>query len=354
LSTSRTKLAKVIEPERLARKTGYSRPHTVHCGRDGIYVSALGDASGRAPGGVLLLDHDSYEPIGPWEHDRGSQELAYDVWWNLARETMFTSEWGTPAMCEDGLRPDFLRDGRYGSRLHVWDMRQRRHVQAIDLGAAAQMVLGIMPAHDPSRAYGFFAVAVSAVHLGASVWLWELDAGGHVRAREVIALAAEPAPEDDRAPELIRELGAIPPVVIDLRLSLDDRWLYVTSWGRGEVARYDVSDPRHPRKTASVALGGIANWSAHPAAGPLNGGPQMVEVSRDGRRVYVTNSFYSSWDEQFYPEGIDGWMVLLHAHDDGSLTLDPDFFVPFDGERPHQVRLSGGDASSDAYCRSSP
>jgi selenium-binding protein 1 len=47
-------------------------------------------------------------------------------------------------------------------------------------------------------------------------------------------------------------------------------------------------------------------------------------------------------------------MVLLHAHEDGSLTLDPDFFVPFDGERPHQVRLAGGDASSDAYCRSSP
>jgi selenium-binding protein 1 len=80
----------------------------------------------------------------------------------------------------------------------------------------------------------------------------------------------------------------------------------------------------------------------------------MLEVSRDGRRVYVTNSFYSSWDEQFYPEGIDGWIVLLHAHDDGSLTVDPDFFVPFDGERPHQVRLAGGDASSDAYCRSSP
>jgi methanethiol oxidase len=25
-------------------------------------------------------------------------------------------------------------------------------------------------------------------------------------------------------------------------------------------------------------------------------------------------------------------------------------FVPFSGERPHQIRLSGGDASSDSYC----
>ena len=39
----------------------------------------------------------------------------------------------------------------------------------------------------------------------------------------------------------------------------------------------------------------------------------MVEVSRDGRRVYLTNSLYASWDAQFYPEGIDGWMVKLDA-----------------------------------------
>jgi selenium-binding protein 1 len=99
-----------------------------------------------------------------------------------------------------------------------------------------------------------------------------------------------------------------------------------------------------------VRLGGIEAWTAHPASGPVNGGPQMVDVSLDGRRVYVTNSFYTAWDRQFYPEGIDGWMVMLHAGDDGSLTLDPDFFVPFTGERPHQIRLSGGDASSDTFC----
>ena len=39
----------------------------------------------------------------------------------------------------------------------------------------------------------------------------------------------------------------------------------------------------------------------------------MVEVSRDGKRVYLTNSLYASWDEQFYPDGIDGWMVKIDA-----------------------------------------
>jgi selenium-binding protein 1 len=77
----------------------------------------------------------------------------------------------------------------------------------------------------------------------------------------------------------------------------------------------------------------------------------MVEVSRDGKRVYLTNSLYASWDAQFYPDGIDGWLVKIDSDGaSGGFDLDPDFFVAYDGERPHQVRLQGGDASSDSYC----
>ena len=43
------KIVKIIEAEEIANKTGYSRPHTFHCGPDGIYVSALGERErGRA------------------------------------------------------------------------------------------------------------------------------------------------------------------------------------------------------------------------------------------------------------------------------------------------------------------
>ena len=41
------KLVKVIEAEEIASRAGYSRPHTIHCGPDAIYVSALGNAAGR-------------------------------------------------------------------------------------------------------------------------------------------------------------------------------------------------------------------------------------------------------------------------------------------------------------------
>jgi methanethiol oxidase len=86
---------------------------------------------------------------------------------------------------------------------------------------------------------------------------------------------------------------------------------------------------------------------------PLNGGPQMVEVSRDGSRVYFTNSLYSPWDEQFYPDGVKSWMAKLDVGADGGIAFDERFFVETGaGMRTHQVRLQGGDASSDSFCYS--
>jgi methanethiol oxidase len=210
-------------------------------------------------------------------------------------------------------------------------------------------VLELRPAHDVTKAYGFVGVVVSTADLSASIWLWSSRDDGSFGADKVITIPAEPA-EPDQLPELLKPFGAVPPLVSDIVLSVDDRSLFVSCWGTGELKRYDVRDPRRPRETGSVRLGGIVGRAAHPASGPLNGGPQMIELSRDGRRVYATNSLYAAWDAQFYPDGIQGWLVKLDAAPDGGLAPDPDLFVEFSGERPHQVRLQGGDASSDSYC----
>src|SRR5712671_5745055 len=89
------RLVKVIEADEILRKTGYSRPHTAHCGPDGIYVNALGNAAGDGPGGIFMLDPETFEIKGRWEKDRGPQHLSYDFWWHLGHDTMITSEWGT-------------------------------------------------------------------------------------------------------------------------------------------------------------------------------------------------------------------------------------------------------------------
>lgn len=344
------RIVKVIEPQEVAHRAGYSRPHTVHCGPDGIYLSALGNPDGDGPGGIFILDHDTFEVLGRWEVDRGPQFLAYDFWWHLGYDVMITSEWGTPRMVENGVDLDALLNSRYGHHIHVWDLRRRRHVQALDLGPEHQMVLELRPAHDPTRAYGFAGVVLSLKDLSASIWLWHRT-NGTWNVQKVIEIPAEPA-DPDRLPPALKDFKAVPPLVTDIALSLDDRFLYVSCWGTGELRQYDVSDPFRPKLTGTVQLGGIVRRAPHPKAPerPLNGGPQMVEVSRDGRRVYVTNSLYIPWDPIFYPDGIRGWMVKLHADPQGGLTVDRDFFVEFGDYRPHQVRLEGGDASSDSYC----
>jgi selenium-binding protein 1 len=345
-SPRQPKIVKVIEPSEVQGKTSYSRPHTTHCGPDGIYMNALGAPDGGGPGGLFVLDHDNFSVKGAWEADRGPQFLAYDFWWHLGHDTLITSEWGTPDMVENGVNPELF--GKYGHQLHVWDLRTRRHRQSIELGAEQQMVLELRPSHDPNRTFGFVNTVVSLADLSSAIWTWYLD-GNQWAVKKILEIPAEPAAEDDLPPAL-KPFKAVPPLVTDINLSLDDKFLYVSCWGTGELRQYDVSDPFAPRLTGSVHLGGITRHAAHPNGTPLNGGPQMVELSRDGRRVYLTNSLYASWDAQFYPEGIRGWITRLDADANGGLSVDRDFYVDFDGERPHQVHLSGGDASSDSYC----
>ncbi len=349
------KLIKVIEGEEVARKTGYAFPHTVHCGPDGIYLNALGAPNGDGPGGIFMLDHETFEVKGAWEKDRGPQNLSYDFWWHLGHDTMITSEWGTPNMVKDGVNPELLLAGKYGHAIHVWDLKSRKHVQRIELGEKEQMVLELRPAHDPRRAYGFVGVVLNLDDLSSSIFVWHMnETSAEWEAKKVITIPAEPADAED-LPPLLKGFGAVPPLVTDINLSLDDSTLYVSCWGTGELRQYDVSDPFEPKLSGSVKIGGIVNRTAHPSRPdrPLNGGPQMVEVSRDGKRVYLTNSLYSPWDAQFYPDGIRGWMVKLDASAPGGISLDPNFLVDFEeGLRPHQVRLQGGDASSDSFCYS--
>jgi selenium-binding protein 1 len=350
----RPHLVKTVTAQELASKAGYSRPHTLHCGPDGVFMTCLGAAdSSDGPGGIALLDHDTFDVIGPWERERGPQFLAYDAWWHLKQNTLISSEWGTPAMIEDGIVPELLLGNKYGHAVHFWDLAAGKHVQRVDLGEQHQMALEVRPSHDPEATWGFVGVVISTADLSGSVWHWSRD-GDTWRCDKVISIPAEPA-DADLLPPALKPFGAVPPIITDIDLSVDDRFLYVSCWGTGELKQYDVSDPAHPREVGSVQLGGIVRRAAHPSAPdrPLAGAPQMVEVSRDGRRVYFTNSLYGSWDDQFYPDGVGAWMAKADVDPAGGMSLDPDFFPngdDFRGRRAHQVRLQGGDASSDSYC----
>src|SRR6266496_2080817 len=304
------KLVRTIEAEELASKAGYSRPHTVHCGPGGIFLFSLGGANGNdGPGGVALLDHDTFEVVGAWERDRGDQWFGYDGWWHLNHDTVITSEWATPSMVENGLDPEDLLGRRFGHHLNFWSMSERTLVQRVDLGDQHQLVFEVRPAHDPSKAWGFVGVVISVEDLSASVWLWQRD-GDRWTATKVITIPAEPA-DPDQLPPALKPFSAVPPLITDIDLSVDDRFLYVSCWGTGEMKQFDVSDPANPKQVGSVRLGGIVDRAAHPA---------KLDVGPDGGL---------SIDERFFPHGDE-----------------------FRGLRVHQIRLQGGDASSDSYCYS--
>ena len=92
---------------------------------------------------------------------------------------------------------------------------------------------------------------------------------------------------------------------------MDDRFLYFSNWLHGDLRQYDVSDPANPKLTGQLWLGGLLGKPSD-AGRELNGGPQMLQLSFDGRRLYVSNSLYSTWDNQFYP-GLESWLLRVNC-----------------------------------------
>src|SRR5262249_43927387 len=167
---------------------------------------------------------------------------------------------------EDGLVADILLGCKYGHRLHFWDFTKRKHVQEIDLGGEHQLIFELRPAHDPTRAYGFVNCVVSLKDLSSSIWLWHRD-GATWAASKIITIPAEPAVAED-LPPLLKGFKAAPPLVTDINLSMDDRFLYVACWGTGDMHQYDVSDPFKPKLTGKVLLARRpirARWSHGPS-----------------------------------------------------------------------------------------
>jgi selenium-binding protein 1 len=347
----KAKIHKIIEADEIMEKTGYSRPHTIHCGPEGIYVSTLGGGGKDGtdgPPGIFIMDCETFDILGRYEMDRGAQTMGYDFWWNLPRDYMVSSEWGLPPQYEGGIVPEDLLSNKYGHSIHFWDLRARKNVQTIDLGENYQMALEIRPAHDPAKEYGFCGVVVDTTNLEGAIFTWWRKEDGTFEAKKTITIppvAADPAD----LPDLLKGFSAVPPLVTDIDLS--DKYLYVACWGTGEMHQYDVSDPMNPVFNGKVDIGGIVTKTKHPNGEEFGYGPQMLEISRDGKRVYWTNSLYSTWDDQFYPGEGGGAMVMADVAENGDFTLNKDFWVKFpDGYRSHQIRLEGGDCSTDSFC----
>ncbi len=336
------KLHKTIEPEEIVAKTNLSAPHTVHCLATGeIMLSMLGDGEGNGPGGFLLLN-DDFEITGHWENDLSGMNYNYDFWYQPRHNVMVSSEWGAPKTTRPGFKLEDVQAGKYGQHLHFWDWNDRKIVQSVDLGEQGLIPLEVRFHHNPDSTHGFVGAALSSV-----MWHWE-KRDDKWQVEKVIEV---PSVEVDGWPI------PVPGLITDLVLSLDDRWLYFSNWLHGDIRQYDVSDPSHPKLAAQLWLGGLLGKGEKFRDRALVGGPQMLQLSLDGKRLYVTSSLYSSWDNQFYPEIAENGSYMLQIDCDttnGGLEVNDNFFVDFGKEpggpaRAHEIRFPGGDSTSDIW-----
>jgi selenium-binding protein 1 len=139
---------------------------------------------------------------------------------------------------------------------------------------------------------------------GNSVWYWEdADDDGILEFERVLQLGD----------------GATP---ADMRVSYDNRYLYVSLWGAGKVQQYDITDPKHPRLMSEVDV-------------PQ---PNMMKLSPDSRRLYVTNSILSSLDGDVV---FGAWLIHVGSE---KMEVDQEFRpnfqdLPTGPAGPHDMLL---------------
>ncbi|GAU39506.1 hypothetical protein TSUD_68700 [Trifolium subterraneum] len=311
-------LHKIVEPEDIISKTGLAYAHTSHCLASGdIMISFLGDKDGNAAGsGFLLLDSE-FNVKGRWEKPGHSPLFGYDFWYQPQHKTMISTSWGAPAAFTKGFNLQHVSDGFYGRHLHVYSWPEGELKQILDLGQS-----GLIPLENQDESWSH-VVAISVKPLKVQNWI----------------------------------LPEMPGLITDFLISLDDRFLYFVNWLHGDIRQYNIEDPKNPVLTGQVWVGGQFQKGSNIAVITEDGGPQMIQLSLDGKRLYVTNSLFSAWDKQFYPELIEKGSHMLQIDVDsekGGLKINPNFFVDF-GTEPngpslaHEMRYPGGDCTSDIW-----
>jgi methanethiol oxidase len=333
-------LVNVIEPDEI-HGLDLSAPHTVHCPAGGsVMMSMLGNADGDLPGGFLELDED-LEGYERWD-EAGEIEMNYDFWYQPRHNVMVSSEWAAPSTYQPGFDMEDVETGKYGHRLHFWNWTDRTVEQTVDLGEEGLVPLEVRFLHSPVSTHGFVNAALSS----NIFHFWKNDS--EWQAEKVIDFEGREHDDWDMP---------VPALPTDILLSMDDRYLIGSNWLHGEVWMYDVSDPSNPRLADSISIGGYFGEIQNVQGREIEAGPQMVQLSLDGERLYWTTSLYSTWDNQFFPEEADRGSVMLKADVDprrGTMELDEGFLVDF-GDLPegparaHEIRWPDGDCTSDVW-----
>ncbi len=271
--------------------SGYSGPHTYYAVPGGVMIAMLGSKDGTGPGALVRLDEQgSFVSALPAPNRPDDPGYMYDVGVKPELNRMVTSSWTHP----HHFRGNPIAPENVGDAVVVWDWQAGKVLQVEHLD---KMPLEVRWQHGPAARGGFINCA------GAStIWYWE-DKGGKLAFTRVIQLPASSTPAD-------------------VRISYDNRLLYVSLFTGNAVQQYDVADPLHPKFVSEVKLQE----------------PNMMKLTPDSKRLYVSNSLLSNLD------GKVPFRVWLLNVGTGGMTQDDKFVVDFDQfatgpGRPHDMLL---------------
>jgi selenium-binding protein 1 len=254
-------------------QTGLSGPHSPYALPGRMLVSFLAGKNGGLPAGLAEFTNDGrfirrldLPPDAPY---------MYDVAVKPDLNRMITSGFTPMGNYSKPLAQMDLKN--FGSDLLVWDFRARKVLTKVHTGLAP---LECRWSLKEGANHGFTNCA-----LDDSIWVWEGSSDGTYQARKLCGTGKLPA---------------------DLRQSPDDRFLYVSCFFSNEIQQWDVSDLKNPGLTSTVVPGVQ---------------PNMMHVTGDGKRMYITNSLLSTLDHAG-----TFWVRLAHIGPDG-LKMDPFFQV---------------------------
>ncbi|XP_014222890.1 selenium-binding protein 1 isoform X1 [Trichogramma pretiosum] len=359
-------IKKTLEPEEMHRH-GVATPHAVHCSPTGeIMISVLGNPRGDALGDFLRIDSKSLEILGTWTRGEERAKFGYDFWYQPYHDALIATEWGVPNVFKRGFASEDIEglghyDEIYGRSLNFYSWKDRKLQQVINLGEEGIAPLEVRFLHDPKSCEGYVGCAVKSV-----IYRFYKNDQGRWTADDVIKV---PAKKVDGF--LFPEINGM---ITDILISLDDKYLYFSNWLHGDVRQYDISDRARPRLTGQIFLGGSIlsdskvrvledrELSKQPEpryikGRRLDGSPQMLQLSLDGKRLYVSTSIFKPWDRQFYPEHVKNGSVMMKLDIDtenGGMKLDENFLVDFGSDKndimlAHEMRYPGGDCTSDIW-----
>ncbi|MFL2656971.1 MAG: selenium-binding family protein [Burkholderiaceae bacterium] len=335
-------LFKTINGDEIKAKTNLSGPHTVHCLGSDIIVSMLGDSDGNGPGGYLHLNKD-FEIIGRWENNTQGMNFSYDFWYQPRHNMMVSTEWAAPNTFMPGFDLNDVSKGNYGQHIHFWDFKNKSIEKSIDLGEEGMIPLEARFHHNPDSTHGFVGATLSS-----NIFHWFKDSKGELQIEKIIDV--------DSIDNGILPVP-MPGLITDILISMDDKYLYFSNWLHGDVRQYNISDPSKPKLTGQVWLGGLLGNAEVVNGRTVDGAPQMIQLSLDGKRLFITTSLFSTWDNQFYPKMKEngGMMILVDCDvKNGGMKIREDFIIDFGKEpngpaRAHETRYPGGDCSSDIW-----